>query len=372
MPVFDESDLLQVRIREKARSGLESVYQTDSAVLGKLLPSIRECILNAIVGAFADHIGQVCSGATHNASNIFSSSSNNLFRFVIAPNIRYPEELVVTFYPVAQQKHGVREVRRKLKTLQGGYSHLILVSSSDLTLDADFALLICESVISTVYEWTYDRMFAIRRAKNDAITERLYARLRELFPELAELQKLWLGFVLKGRCYYLIDSRRRDSLLKSMTKMGRKLGAEPLSLAGEIAGMDLPFTQSASNEAFSENKPIKVNIGRLPYSATAPDLATSEQIIYDTDEITVIPIGKVERAETFLVAFCPSTDADFWLKMLDVQRHDLTKILAEEVSSLTKIARACKHFISYCDTSPRVVGDTFGHFFATLYERLTG
>lgn len=117
--------------------------------------------------------------------------------------------------------------------------------------------------------------------------------------------------------------------------------------------------------------PLRINIGTLPYSASIPDLVTAERTIYGTEEIVVIPVIHLERTETFLVAFSPSADAEFWIGFFARYKKDFTSILQEELSSLSKIVKASKRFIS-TSAKPRVIGDTLGHLFATLYERLSG
>ncbi|MBU6392157.1 MAG: hypothetical protein KGQ83_07955 [Planctomycetes bacterium] len=280
----------------------------------------------------------------------------------------------MTFYPATTQRSKIHDFRKRLETDYGGYTHIVITRSSEVQLDNNLIQTIAECVISTIYEWTYSRLFTIAREVNETITNRLYGRLREIYPELQALDSLWIGFVHKGRCHYLIESRRRESLLIMMSNAGRKLGVEPLALTSRIIGMDLPFDKSAAHDAFLvAKKPLRVNIGKLRYAASSPDLVTAEQIIFGTDEIIVIPISHIERTETFLVAFSPSADSEFWIGALERNKKDLDSILRDEISSLSKIAKASKRFISLSDSEKsRFIGDTIGHIFATFFERIRG
>ena len=78
-----------------------------------------------------------------------------------------------------------------------------------------------------------------------------------------------------------------------------------------LIGMDLPFNQSATRDAFGEDRAILVNIGALAYSTNDPGLVLAERVIYNTDSILVIPITHFQSRGTFLVAFCPASDGQF-------------------------------------------------------------
>lgn len=374
MAAIDNAILLKETIRINARKELEIKYHSESAILSVLLPDIRECILDGVTATFRKYIEVICDGAKYQSGDFFKTRDGQLFRFSLAPNIRCPEELCVTFYPANTLRSKIDDVRKRLGTDYGGYTHIVITRSSDVQLDINLIQTIAECVISTTYEWTYSRLFAIAREVNETITNRLYGRLREIYPELQALDRLWMGFVHKGRCHYLIESRRRESLLLMMSQAGRQIGVEPLALTSLIIGMDLPFEKSAAHEAFLvAKKPLRVNIGKLPYSASSPDLVTAEQIIFGSDEIIVIPISHIERTETFLVAFSPSADSEFWIGALERNKKDINAILRDEISSLSKIAKASKRYISFSDAEKsRFIGDTIGHIIATFFERIRG
>lgn len=372
MAALDHDILIKETIRVNARKRLETEFRSESAILSTLLPHIRDCILDGIATAFKEYIGTICDGATHESGDFFKTRDGQVFRYSLAPNIRCPEELLVIFYPAHKKRSKVSDIRKRLETDYGGYTHIVISHSSEVQLDNNLIQAIAECVIITTYEWTYSRLYAIARAANETITDRLYGRLREIYQELKALDNLWMGFVHKGRCHYLIEGRRRESLLLMMSKAGREIGVEPLALASIIIGMKLPFDKSATHEAFLvAKKPLRVNIGKLPYSTSSPDLVTAEQIIFGSDEIIVIPVSHIERTETFLVAFSPSADSEFWIGAFERHKMDIDTILHDEISSLSKIAKASKRYISISDKS-RFLGDTLGHFFATIYERLGG
>ena len=367
----DNTLILKETIRVHARQGLETTYRNENSILSSLLPHMRESILDEIAAAFRENIGKICDGAKHQSGDYFKTREGLLFRFSLAPNIRCPEELLVTFYPAHNKRNKVNDVRKRLETDHGGYSHIVISSSSEIQPKTNLIQFIAECVISTTYEWTYSRLYDIARIANETITDRIYGRLREIYNEIKTLENLWMGFVHKGRCHYLIENRRRDSLLSMMSKAGRKIGAEPLTLATMIVGMDLPFDKSATHEAFLvAKKPLCVNIGKLPYSTSSPDLVTAEQIIFGSDEIIVIPVSHIERTETFLVAFSPSTDSEFWIGVFKRHKKDFDNILHNEISSLAKIAKASKRYLSFSEKS-RFIGDTLGHLTATIIERLS-
>lgn len=374
MAAIDDAILLKEKIRTNARKELENRYRSESDILSVLLPDIRDCILDGIADAFRQYIGGICAGAKHQSGDVFKTCDGQLFRFSLAPNIRFPEELSVTFYPANTKRSKIYDFRNRLKTDYGAYTYIVITRSSEVQLDNNLIQIIAECVISTTYEWTYSRLFAIAREANETITNRLYGRLREIYPELQSFDRLWMGFVHKGRCHYLVESRRRESLLIKMSLAGRKLGVEPLALTSLIIGMDLPFEKTAAHEAFIvAKKPLRVNIGKLPYSASSPDLVTAEQIIFGSDEIIVIPISHIERTETFLVAFSPSSDSDFWIGALERNKKDIDSIFRDEISSLSKIAKASKRYISLSDSEKsRFIGDTIGHIISTFFERIRG
>lgn len=372
MAALDDSILLKETIRINARQELETKFRSEDAILSTLLPHIRDCILDGITTVFKGYMGAICDGATHQSGDFFKTRDGQLFRFSLAPNIRCPEELVVTFYPAHKQRSKVRDIRKRLGTDHGGYTHIVIAHSSEVHLNTNLIQAIAECVISTTYEWTYSRLYAISRVANETITDRLYGRLREIYPELKALDSLWMGFVHKGRCHYLIEGRRRESLLLMMSQAGRNLGVEPLALATTIIGMDLPFDKSATYDAFLvAKKPLRVNIGKLPYSISSPDLVTAERIIFGSDEIIVIPVSHLERTETFLVAFSPSADSEFWVGAFERHKMDIDNILRDEISALSKIVKASKRYISKSDKS-RFIGDILGHLFATVFERIRG
>jgi hypothetical protein len=361
--VLDNETLLREDIRVNALRGLEASFSRDTAIITVLLPNIREQILDRII-AFIENLQMICPGATHQAGDHFCTSEGQPFKISLAPNIRYPEELTVTLYPARQPRTKVKAVRRRLKTDYGGYTHIVIAFSDGLEPNHDLLQLTAECVISIIYEWTYSRLLSIHRTANETITGRLYGRIREIHPDPGDM---WIGFVHKGRCYYLIDPHRRETLLSKMSQAGREIGTEPLALAIVLIGMDLPFEKSATREAFSNCKPLRINIGTLPYAVSTPDLVTAEQIIYGTEEIVVIPITHLERTETFLVAFSPVATSEFWIAFFDRYKIDFASILKDETSSLSKIAKASKRF--FPSRMSRVIGDTLGHTIATIIER---
>ncbi|MBF8276732.1 MAG: hypothetical protein HW390_1805 [Candidatus Brocadiaceae bacterium] len=250
MTALDDATLLKEAIRFNARQGLEASFGSDVAILTVLLPTIREQILDRIITAFIENLEAICPGATYHAGDSFRTSSGQFFKFSLAPNIRCPEELTVTLYPMYNTRTNVKDVRRKLRTNYGGYTHIVIVCSDGVKPNYDLLQLIAECVISITHEWTYSRLYTISRGVNETITVRLYGRIKEIHPDLDIFNNLWMGFVYKGRCHYLIDPHRREPLLSKMSQVSREIGTEPLALASELIGMDLPFEKSATHEAF--------------------------------------------------------------------------------------------------------------------------
>lgn len=368
-----ESDLIfKEIIGIDVRKRLEARFKSETEIIYQLLPDIQNCILDEIFWAIITHLVSICPGAIHQSGELFKTREGQLFKFSLAPNIRCPEEIHVIFYPAYTPRSKVSKFVRSLKTDYGGYTHIVISYSAEVEPNVDLIQSIAESVISTSYKWIYSHLYSMACDANEKITERLYGLLREITSEVKTTDNLWLGYVHKGKCHYLVENRRVDSLLLMMSKAAKKLGGEePLGLASKIIAMDLKFEKSAAHEAFLAKRHLNVNIGKLPYSINSPDLVAAEQIIFGTDEIVVIPVSHIERTETFLVAFSPAQDSEFWIKMFERNQEDFDSIFNQEISSFPKLSKEFKTFALHYGAT-RAIGDTLGHLMATLFDRIKG
>jgi hypothetical protein len=372
MPTPKKIDLHEEEIRISTRMGLEATYDTDQDFFCKLLPNLESKILEIITTEIIANIQLLCNGASHEAGPAFRSKEGALFKISVNKNLRSPEDLDIAFLPMLVINPSTIEKSVSLKECRGGYKTVNIVATKAASIKSKELGKLVESVIGAAYEWIYFKISKIGRETNESITEKIYGRLQGVYFDKDIFNDLWLGFVYKEKCYYLIDANRRARLLNIMEEKGRKLGVEPVELACKIIEMNLTFSQSAAKNAFSEGKHLMIDIGRLPYSESSPNLLVAEQILYNTNQIAVIPVIHLESPETFLVGFCPAKDCGFWVNALDFNKHDLEAIISQEIKSLSLIARASNRFFpkNSFPLSPKFIGDTSANFLATFIQRI--
>jgi len=79
MAAREDAILLKETIRINARKELETMYQSESAILSVLLPDIRGCILDGIAATFRQYIGVICDVQNINRGTSLKPAMVNCF-----------------------------------------------------------------------------------------------------------------------------------------------------------------------------------------------------------------------------------------------------------------------------------------------------